>query len=157
MITLMWAMDINKVIGYKDALPWHYQVDMAYFKEHAYHREVLMGYQTYLSMLKYFPSKKLPFKKVFIASRKQQEVQNAIIIHDLITFLENRKEDLMIIGGAQIYQQAFSYADILRITYVLKPYIGDTYFPKYNLNHFKLIAYTTNHELILSHYERIKK
>lgn len=157
MITLMWAMDINRVIGLNDTLPWHYKVDMAYFKKHAYHTEVLMGYQTYLSMLTYFPSKKLPFKKVYIASRKQSEIENAEIIHDLIPFLEERKEDLMIIGGAQIYQIAFPYANALRITYVLKPYVGDTYFPKYHLEEFKLISYSTDHELILSHYERVKK
>lgn len=157
MITMMWAMDINRVIGLNGALPWHYKVDMAYFKKHAYHTEVLMGYQTYISMLTYFPSKKLPFKKIYIASRKQMDIENAEIIHDLIPFLEIRKEDLMIIGGSQIYQLAFPYADALRITYVLKPYIGDTYFPKYDLKEFKLISYTTDHELILSHYEKVKK
>ena len=63
----------------------------------------------------------------------------------------------MIIGGAQIYQLAFPYADALRITYVLKPHVGDTHFPKYHLENFKLVSYTTDQELILSHYEKVKK
>ncbi len=52
MITLMWAMDVNKVIGNGQRLPWYYKEDMHYFKAHAYHKKALMGYQTYVSMLK---------------------------------------------------------------------------------------------------------
>lgn len=157
MITMMWAMDTNKVIGNDNQLPWHYKDDMAYFKEHAYHKNVVLGYQTYLSMLSYFPSKKLPFDHVYIATRKKRNIENVIFIDDLDTFLKTTDLDLMIIGGAQIYEQAFPFADALRITYILKAYKGDTYFPQYNLKDFKIKTYETHQELILSYYERIKK
>lgn len=62
MITLMWAMDVNKVIGNGQRLPWYYKEDMHYFKTHAYHKKALMGYQTYVSMLKYFPFRKTTFQ-----------------------------------------------------------------------------------------------
>ncbi len=92
-------------------------------------KKALMGYQTYVSMLKYFPSGKLPFSDIYIASRKQTQIKNALIISDVKSFLENFNDDLMVIGGAQIYKIALDYADELRITYVLKPYVGDTFFP----------------------------
>jgi dihydrofolate reductase len=116
-----------------------------------------MGYQTYVSMLKYFPSGKLPFSDIYIASRKQTHIKNAFIISDVKAFLEDFDEDLMVIGGAQIYKIALDYADELRITYVLKPYEGDTYFPKYSLDSYKLVHYNIQPELILTHYERVKK
>ena len=156
MITLIWAMDVNRVIGFQNKLPWHYKIDMAYFKQHAYHQDVLMGYQTYISMLEYFPSKKLPFKHIYIATRSERHIENADIINDLDAFLISRTKDLVVIGGAQIYQQAFSYADALHITYVLKTHQGDTFFPEYSLKDFKLKSYQTESELILSYYERIK-
>ena len=157
MITLMWAMDVNKVIGNGQQLPWYYKEDMHYFKTHAYHNKALMGYQTYVFMLKYFPSGKLPFSDIYIASRKQTQIENAFIISDVRSFLENFNDDLIVIGGAQIYKIALDYADDLRITYVLKPYVGDTFFPKYSLDTFKLVDYKTQPELILTHYERVKK
>ena len=157
MITLMWAMDVNKVIGNGQRLPWYYKEDMQYFKTHAYHKKALMGYQTYVSMLKYFSSGKLPFSDIYIASRNQTEIKNATVINDVKKFLDNCDEDIIVIGGAQIYKIAFDYADALRITYVLKPHFGDTYFPKYSLKAFKLVEYETYPELIFTHYERIKK
>jgi dihydrofolate reductase len=51
MFAIIVAMDENHLIGKGNELPWHYKEDMVYFKETTLNHSVLMGYNTYLSIL----------------------------------------------------------------------------------------------------------
>ena len=50
MISLIWAMDINCLIGIDDRLPWHFKEDLLYYKEKTAGKTVLMGDKTYFSL-----------------------------------------------------------------------------------------------------------
>jgi dihydrofolate reductase len=154
MISLIWAMDENKLIGHQQQLPWHFKDDLAFFTKHTKHQTVLMGYQTYLSLIPIYQNKPWPYQKVFVATKTQQQVAFGEVVHDIESFLSTYKEDLWILGGANIYQIGLKYATDLYITYVLGHFVGDTYFPNYHLNHFKLVSYETKPRLILSHYRK---
>lgn len=154
MIALIWAMDENRVIGKDNRLPWHYPEDLKYFKTITKGKKVIMGRHTYDSMITYFKDGKLPYEKVYVASRKTTGIQNATVINDLDTFFKHHKEDIFVLGGSFIYEVALKYADVLFITYILNRHEGDTTFPSYDLSSFTLSYYETKPHLILTKYER---
>ncbi|MFH0767741.1 MAG: dihydrofolate reductase [Bacillota bacterium] len=154
MISMIWAMDENWLIGKDNLLPWHYPKDLTYFKNHTKHQAVLMGDLTYQSLKTYYVTKPLPFRKVYIANVDDKIYPDGIHIKDLHNFLKNTKEDLMIIGGKTIYQLSLPFADRLYITYVLKSHEGNVHFPKFDLNEFKLIDKSITDGLIFAVYER---
>ena len=61
MITLIWAMDENQLIGNGDRLPWHIPEDLEKFREVTRGQTVLMGDATYKSLKRYYKSTPLPF------------------------------------------------------------------------------------------------
>lgn len=154
MISMIWAMDENWLIGKDNVLPWHYPKDLAYFKEMTSKEAVLMGEMTYQSLKSYFKSKPLPFKKIYVANIEDKIYPDAIHVKDLFSFLEEVKEDIMVIGGKTIYQLCLPYANRLYITYVLKKHQGNVYFPSFDLSQFKLIKKELTDELIFAVYER---
>lgn len=155
MISMIWAMDENWLIGKDNRLPWHYPKDLAYFKDMTKNQTVLMGHMTYLSLKSYYKNKPLPYQKIYVTSRHEQNYDDAIHVKDLFQFLKDVKEDIMVIGGQTIYQLCLPYADKLYITYILKTHQGDVYFPKFDLSQFKLIQKTMEDGLIFTIYERI--
>lgn len=155
MIKMIWAMDENHLIGKGNLLPWHYPKDLEYFKKMTANESVIMGDLTYQSLKSYYKKKPLPFKKIYVANLEDVKYLDATRVSDLFQFLKEAKEDIMVIGGKTIYQLALPYAEKLYITYVLKTYEGDVYFPKFDLNQFKLTWYQTDAELIFSEYTRV--
>ncbi|WP_026391392.1 dihydrofolate reductase [Haploplasma modicum] len=156
MITLIWAMDENWLVGKDSKLPWHIKEDLKYFKSKTNDQIVLMGHITYMSMKGYYKDKPFPFKKVYVANLEDTTYKDATLIKDINAFLANNKENLFVIGGPTIYRLSLPYADRLLITYILNRYEGNVYFPKFDLNKFKLLNYKTENMLIFSEYERIK-
>ena len=83
MISLIWAMDINWLIGIDDKLPWHYREDLLYYKEKTAGKTVLMGDKTYYSLKGYYKTKPLPYGKIFVASLDKLELEDAIVVNDI--------------------------------------------------------------------------
>ncbi|MBN2300054.1 MAG: dihydrofolate reductase [Acholeplasmataceae bacterium] len=154
MISMIWAMDENWLIGKDNKLPWHYPSDLKYFKDQTKDQSVLMGEMTYQSLKSYYVKKPLPFKKVYVANVEDKIYSDAIHVKDLFTFLNSTKEDIMIIGGKTIYKLCLPYANKLYITYILKTHEGNVFFPKFDLNQFNLTNYRTDEGLIFAVYER---
>lgn len=154
MISMIWAMDENWLIGKDNLLPWHYPKDLQYFKDHTKNATVLMGDMTYQSLKTYYKTKPLPFKKSYVANINDAQYSDAIHVKDLFHFLKTTTEDVMVIGGKTIYQLSLPYADRLYITYVLKRHEGNVYFPSFDLSKFNLIEKVMEDGLIFAVYER---
>lgn len=155
MIKMIWAMDENWLIGKDNMLPWHYPKDLAYFKNLTKNEAVLMGDMTYLSLKSYYKTKPLPFRKIYVANIQDATYPDAIHVKDLFKFLKETDEDIMVIGGKTIYQLCLPYAERLYITYVLRRYEGNVYFPKFDLSQYRLIKKDLTDELIFAVYERL--
>lgn len=155
MINLIWAMDINWLIGKENKLPWRYQEDINYFKTMVKDKTVLMGDKTYESLKGYYQKKPFPFKDYYIASL-DETYQGDHIVRDIDTFLSQYQNELWVIGGSKIYELSLPYANRLYITWILKPYQGDTYFPEFDLLSYKVIKETKGEHEDLSFmvYER---
>lgn len=155
MISLIWAMDENWLIGKDNLLPWHYPKDLAYFKASTKDKAVLMGDMTYQSLKGYYKTKPLPFGKNYVANLNDATYEDAVLVKDLHQFLTSVKEDIMVIGGKTIYQLSLPYADRLYITYVLSRHEGNVYFPHFDLSQFNLIDKKMEDGLIFAVYERM--
>ncbi len=156
MISMIWAMDENWLIGRDNALPWHYKEDLLYYKRVVENQIVLMGHETYQSLKGYYKTKPLPYKKIYVCNLEDKDYEDAILVKDINGFLKENKEEIYIVGGRTIYKLALPYADRLYITFVLKAHRGNVYFPKFDLNEFKVINKKMSPELIFAVYERIE-
>ena len=157
MISLIWAMDKNWLVGKDNKLPWHFKEDLLYYKEKTAGKTVLMGDKSYYSLKSYYKDKPLPYGKIFVASLDDLSLDDAIVIHDINKFLDNfnKEEELWVVGGATIYRFSLPYADRLYITHVDGEYEGDAYFPKFDLeNDFNLLSSRVSNNLNFCVYER---
>jgi len=154
MINLIWAMDENWLVGDNDKLPWHIPKDLAHFKKITNNKTVLMGDLTYKSMKGYYKNKPFPFKKVYVANLLDEKYEDATLVKDVISFLKDYNEEIFVIGGPTIYKLALPYANKLYVTFVLNRYKGNVYFPKFDLDKFKLKNYETSEGLIFTEYEK---
>lgn len=140
MISLIWAMDNNNLIGIDDRIPWHVKEDLLYYKSKTKGQIVLMGDVTYYSLKGYYKTKPLPYGKIYVATLNDSlELDDAIIVKDIDSFFKSNEEDLWVVGGSTIYKLALPYADRLYISFIKGEYTGNRYFPTFDINEFNLI------------------
>ena len=127
------AMSANNVIGVANQLPWHLPEDLKHFKKHTINKPIIMGRNTFDSI-----GRALPERDNIVLSRTQQ------LSHDQI-FLANNKsdalrmaedfaksrgsEEIMIVGGEQIYRMFFDDVSRIYVTLVDLIIDGDAFFP----------------------------
>lgn len=128
-INIIVATSINNCIGVNGDLPWHLPTDLKRFKEITSGNIVIMGRKCWESI----PEKYRPLEdrtNVVITRNKDYVAEGAEIRHDLIEALDEfawGNEDVFVIGGAEIYKQAFPYANQLFLTRIMAEVDGDTY------------------------------
>lgn len=131
-ISLIAAISQNNVIGRDNALPWHIPEDLKRFKEITKGHPVIMGRKTYESIGRLLPNR----TNIIITRDTQYVVEGGIIVNSLEKGIEkakeNEQEEIFIIGGGQIFEQAIHIADKLYLTIVQMDIKGDVYFPDYS-------------------------
>lgn len=134
MLNMIWAQGENGVIGDNNSLIWHFSSDMKHFRETTKNSIVVMGYNTFESL----GFKGLPKRENYVLTRSHEINDESIhSINDFNKILELAKEhEVFIIGGSQIYNLFFPYADKLIITMINESYNGDTSIPEFNLKEF---------------------
>ncbi len=140
MIKMIWAMDESNLIGSNNKMPWHVKEDLIYFKEKTKNYTVVMGYNTYLSMVYYYKDRPFPFKKTYVLTSKKIDDNRVETFSNLENFIKNLDEDIFITGGKQTYLSFYPYASELYITYIKGVHEGDTYMDFIDFNEFKLIS-----------------
>jgi dihydrofolate reductase len=139
-ISMIWAMAQNGVIGRDNKLPWRLPRDMAFFKEQTINKTVLMGRKTWES----FGGKSLPNRRNVVLTRDlRYQTEGAEVIHSLEEGLQLAKqEELMVIGGAEIYSLFWPHADRLIVTRIEETFEGDTTFPELGWNGWNIVSET---------------
>ena len=154
MINLIVAIGKNNLIGKGNELPWHYKEDLQYFKQTTLNKTVLMGENTFYSIIG-MNKKLLPNRKMVVATFDENfKFDGVEVTHDLKKYLQETKEDVFIIGGAQIYKVCLPLCDRLYITHVNKEYDGDVYFPEINYDLYNKISQRDSNDLSFCVYER---
>jgi dihydrofolate reductase len=120
------AMTPSRVIGRGNSIPWRIPGEQKWFREVTMGHCVLMGSKTHLSI-----GRLLPGRRNLIVSRSQTW-EGAEMIRDLSQFdPSDYREEVYVIGGAEIYRQLLDRCDELLITELKVEYPGDIYFPEY--------------------------
>ncbi len=134
-LSIIVAMAQNRVIGKNNQLPWHLSEDLKHFKATTMGHPIAMGRKTYESI-----GKPLPGRENIILSRNPHYQPTGTTVIASLDQLSSRDADqeIFIIGGAQIYEQALAQAEKLYLTLIEQEFDGDTYFPKINWDEFKV-------------------
>ncbi|AWB44840.1 dihydrofolate reductase [Paenibacillus sp. CAA11] len=135
-LTLIWAMAKNRVIGRDNKLPWRLPSDLAFFKAQTTGKIIVMGRKTWESM----GSKPLPNRTNLVLTRdKAFKPKGAEAIYSIEQVLELSKEqEVMIIGGSEIFLLFLPLADRLLVTLINEEIEGDVVMPDFDLSKFEL-------------------
>ena len=136
LVSIIVAMDKNRLIGGKNKLLWHIPGELKRFKEITTGHPIIMGRKTYESIGRVLPNR-TNIVITHSASLARSHLANLVVAKSLEEAIEQAKkspgnEEIFIIGGGQIYEQALPLADRLYLTIVDGEYEGDTYFPDYS-------------------------
>lgn len=137
--TLIAAVAENGIIGRNDSLPWRLSSDLQRFKRMTMGHCLLMGRKTYQSI-----GKPLPGRQTIILSRTGFSVDDPMVAVaanlDSVDDLLQPGRQLMVVGGADVYQSALPCCSQMWITRVLTEAAGDTYFPPIDWTGWQLIS-----------------
>jgi dihydrofolate reductase len=128
-LTLVAAMAGNRVIGIENRLPWHLPEDLRHFKAVTLGKPVVMGRKTFESI-----GRPLPGRRNIVVTRQTEWQADGVECAQGIEAalqLAGEVEEVCLIGGAELYAQALSYADCLMLTEISASYDGDAYFPEF--------------------------
>ena len=144
-ISLVVAAATNNAIGKDGKLPWHLPNDMKYFKNVTWGMPVIMGRKTFQAL-----GKALPGRKNIVITRQQGWKAEGLVtvkkIEDaLFVAKQTDANEVMVIGGGEIYKTLFSKAKRIYLTRVEAEPEGDTFFPSLNPKEWYLVS-QKNHE-----------
>ncbi len=138
MISLIAAIGQNGAIGLKGQLPWQLPADLKFFKQITMGKPIIMGRKTYTSI-----GRPLPKRQNIIITRNNNFTDNNDNVHiansldqaikianDYI--VDKKNSEIMVIGGAEIYEIAMPLASRLYLTKVAISPVADAFFPNYN-------------------------
>lgn len=142
LVSIIAAMDQNRLIGAENDLPWHLPVDMKYFKETTLGHYVLTGRKNYESI----PEKFRPLKgrTNLIVSNSKIQFPGAILVSSIKEGIEIARKagekELFIIGGGQVFKQSIHLANRLYVTLIHHQFNGDVFFPQINWEQWEIIS-----------------
>jgi dihydrofolate reductase len=140
-ISLIVAMAQNGVIGRGNALPWRLPADLKRFREFTLGKPILMGRKTYESI-----GHPLPGRANLVLTRDRLwQASGVIAVHSVEeALLQTRTcDELVAIGGAEIYRLLLPLARRIYLTHVHADVPGDTYFPAFDPGQWDDLDYRT--------------
>ncbi|MCH1929773.1 type 3 dihydrofolate reductase [Shewanella sp. A25] len=129
-IAMIAAMANNRVIGKDNQMPWHLPEDLRHFKAMTLGKPVVMGRKTFESI-----GRPLPGRHNIVISRQADlaiEGVTCVTSFDAAKAAAGECEELVIIGGGQLYAELLPLADKLYLTEINLDVEGDTYFPHWD-------------------------
>jgi len=130
LISLIVAMDDNGVIGADGGLPWRLSADLQHFREITMGKPIVMGRKTHESI-----GRPLPGRENIVLTRDEDyKVVGCTVLHSIDDLYIHCRyhEEVMIMGGAELYRQFLDRAHLIYLTEVHARVEGDTYFPDYH-------------------------
>ncbi len=146
-LSLIVAMDVNRVIGRDGRIPWSLPDDMKWFREVTMGKPVVMGRKTYESIPDKF--RPLPGRQNIVLTRRQDyEAAGATVVHTIPDALAaaGAVPEIMVAGGGDLYAQLLPQADRLYWTLIEAMFPGDVHFPEIDPANWRKI-YWEVHEL----------
>jgi dihydrofolate reductase len=139
-ISLIVAVSRNGAIGLNNQLPWYLPDDLKYFKSVTMGKPLIMGRKTFDSI-----GRPLPGRANIVLTRDPQwtsdgvevvqSVEQALVAGEIACEAAD-VDEIMVIGGEQIYRMTIDLADRIYLTQVDTDVEGDAFFPDIDLNNW---------------------
>ncbi len=139
LISLVVAVAANNAIGKNNQLLWHLPADLKHFKQITTGHTVFMGRKTFQSI-----GKPLPNRRNIVISKSVKAIAGCEVVPSMeeALLLADKNEEVMVIGGAEIYTLALPKANRIYLTKVHHEFEADTFFPEIDPNQWQ----ETQHE-----------
>lgn len=129
-ISLVVAVDEAHGIGKNNELLCHLPADLQHFKRLTMGKPLIMGRKTYESI-----GRPLPGRRNIVLSRSSFSYPGVEVVSSLEQALAliastSSAQEVMIIGGAQVYKQALGCAHQIYLTRIHHQFDADTFFPE---------------------------
>ncbi|MEH6564026.1 MAG: dihydrofolate reductase [Halopseudomonas sp.] len=135
-IAMIAAMGSNHVIGRDNMMPWHLPEDLKYFRATTWGKPIVMGRKTFDSLGRPLPGR----SNIVISRQPGLSIAGVQVVGDIAAALQLARhqaeldavDEIMVIGGGNIYQQCLALADRLYLTRVELAPEGDAWFPQFS-------------------------
>jgi dihydrofolate reductase len=136
---LIFASDINGVIGNNNTIPWYVPEDLTYFRKITTYGIVIMGRKTFESLPNGYLKNRI---NIVITNnyKNYNNIDNTLIFTDfdnVFTTIENIQKEtnkkVFIIGGSMIYRIFFKYCNIIHRTVIYNTNVSTVYNPDDNI------------------------
>lgn len=138
-LALIAAIGENNELGKDNKLIWYLPGDLKFFKEQTMNKNIVMGINTFKSLPRLLPGR----KHIVLTHQDIDLGEEVLIFHnreELLDYIKNIKDEVFVIGGAQIYKQFIDEANKLVLTEILasEP-SADVYFPDFDKNEWNAL------------------
>lgn len=125
-ISFIAAVDEHRGLGKNNQLLCHLPADLAHFKQVTMGKPIIMGRKTFASI-----GRPLPGRLNIVLSRTESVIPGVVTVSSLPEALKQVSEfpEAMIIGGAELFEQALPLASRLYLTVIHHCFDADVFFP----------------------------
>lgn len=136
-VSLIAAMDKNRVIGKDNDLPWRLPRDWQYVKKVTKGYPIILGRRNLEAIGRPLPGR----RNIILTRNKDYHFAGCEIVHTLEHVFETCKDEkeIFIFGGAEIYQLFLPFVEKMYITSIHHLFDGDTFFPEVDFEEWQEI------------------
>jgi len=136
-ITLIAAMGANGAIGLNGKMPWHLPGELQHFKKMTMGKPIVMGRKTWQAI-----GRPLPGRQNIVVSRNPRFQATGCEVYGSLeqAVAGAAGDEVMVIGGAELYRQALPLASRMILTRVDCEPEADTWFPDWNRDGWKIVS-----------------
>ncbi len=134
-LSIIAAMDRNRIIGKDNDIPWHIPHDLKHFKDITTGHTIIMGRKNFESLPKLLPNR----SHIVITSNKNYKVHETVkVVYSIEEAIEAapENEEVFVVGGGNIYQQFMDKVNKLYLTFIDASFEGDVYFPEIDFSQY---------------------
>lgn len=134
-LTLIAAVAKNGVIGRDGKLPWRLPADLRHFKALTMGHPLIMGRKTWQSLPGVLPGR----PHIVVTRNPSYVAEGATVATSLHAAVAaaGATDEIFLIGGGELYLQAFEFADRLQLTEIDADYEGDAWFPNWDRDQWR--------------------
>lgn len=137
-LAIIVATDQQGLIGDNNDLPWRLSADLQYFRRVTMAKPLIMGRNTHESIGRVLPGR----KNIIVTKNKSFHADGCTVVNsidDALLACED-VDEVMVMGGASLYEQLLPIADKLYLTQVHASLTGDTWFPAWSKDEWSEIS-----------------
>lgn len=137
-VSVIVAASANNVIGASGGLPWRLSEDLRRFKEITMGKPMIMGRLTFESIGRALPGR----RSIVLTSDSDYQAEGCDVVTtpDAAFELAGDADEVMIIGGGNVYEQMLPMTDRIYLTRVHADIDGDTFFPEINEDEWRIVS-----------------